>query len=131
MGERLSSAWLIQWEWVGDNASVAKPYVDIVSSRKTANLVGGYLQRLYGVFALSLTERIGAARYLDADMPPYQSRSRVTKTGIEVRCGTNPYLVARLVRNVEVTVDADGNEHVSWEPMDISSPKGRRTLNKL
>ena len=81
MPTRPMTAWLIKWDWMGDHAAVAKPYVDIVSARRSPDYISKYVQRLYGVFHYSLTERTDFERYRDPRERPFFGYERNDKTG--------------------------------------------------
>ena len=111
------TAWLIMWEWTGDHAAVEKPHVDIVSSRKDVPYIKEYLQRLHGLYCLTLQERAALARYNQPSKPAYEVVAHQTKHGVEIQCGHNPYLVARLVRNLIIETDpSTGAEVAAWGP---------------
>ena len=117
MATRPMTAWLIKWNWMGDHAAVDEPYVDIVSARRSQEYISKYVQRLYGVFHHSLTERTDFERYRDQQERPYLVRRDMTRTGLVITVGHNPFLKARKVRNLVVEVDAEtGQDIVTWEP---------------
>jgi hypothetical protein len=117
MKTRPMSAWLIMWEWFGEAPSDESPYVDILSARHTITYIKEYLQRLHDVRCLSLRERIPLARYHRPARPPYEATVCRSAHGAEIRCGHEPQLVARPVKNLVIETDLNtGAEKVTWTP---------------
>ena len=107
------TAWLIMWE--SEHGAVAQPYVDIVSFRRNLYHVMDYVQRLHDVHRLSLVERAPAARYNKPAAPLYKAQVHRTRPGLEIRCGRDPYLVARPVKNLTVRrSERTGVETLCW-----------------
>ena len=116
MPTRPMTAWLIKWDWMGGHAAVDGPYVDIVSARRSPDYISKYVQRLYGVFHYSLSERTDFERYRDPQERPYPVTRDMTRNGLVISVGHNPCLKAQMVRNLVVEVDADtGQDIVTWE----------------
>ena len=117
MPTRPMTAWLIKWDWMGDHAAVGEPYVDIVSARRSPDYISKYVQRLYGVFHYSLTERTDFERYRDPRERPFPVVRDMTRHGLLISVGHNPHLTARKVRNLVVGLDEEtGQDIVTWEP---------------
>jgi hypothetical protein len=77
--------------------------------------VMNYVQRLHDVYRLSLSERAPTARYSRPAAPPYKAQVHRTRPGLEIRCGRDPYLVARPVKNLTVRRnDSTGAETLHW-----------------
>ena len=111
------TAWLIKWDWMGDHAAVGEPYVDIVSARRSPDYISKYVQRLYGVFHYSLTERTDFERYRDPRERPFPVMRDMTRHGLLISVGHNPHLTALMVRNLVVGFDEEtGQDIVTWEP---------------
>ena len=115
MATKGMTAWLIMWDWMGNHEEVEHPYVDIVSARRSPDYISKYVQRLYGVFHHSLTERSDFERYQDPQERPYAVKRDMTRTGLVISVGHNPILKAQVVRNLVVDVDAETDrEVVTW-----------------
>jgi hypothetical protein len=116
--------WLIMWEWVGEHAKVENKCVDIISRRLEIDSVKAHVLRLHNFLECSLAERAAMARYNDPQEPAYEPQVHWPKdrsNGPEIHCGHNPFLVARLVKNLTVLRDAKtGKELVNWEPVGTS-----------
>ena len=98
----LKSAWLITWGWAG---RYAKPkgnkVVAILNYRKTGEYVRGLTEQFYGSRRYTELEMLECAFSDKKNCYPAQF---VPINGVrfdgQIMCGANPYLHARLVRNL-------------------------------
>jgi hypothetical protein len=107
-------AWLVTWDWVGDHAAVANPIVDILSARTSLKEIRTHVARLYAREQLSWSERLELVRYAK----PRSIDTNVTRGGggrLHVDCGHNPFLIARIVENLRVIKNADGEDTLAWD----------------
>lgn len=107
MREKLSVAWLIQWDGQGEHAQ-QKSCVDVVSARKAAKDVCEYVQRLYNLNRLSMHERMQEETFKKADRRIPATMTKTSKGDTVIHCGHNPWLEARKVRNLVVETDDGG-----------------------
>ena len=115
--DRGRTAWLVTRHWVADypKCEVAA----IFSPRLGGGRVREFVELIYvtsGYFTLSEQLSMRWSRY---GQIPYAARFGQTKEGApfagEVLCGDDPYLRARLVDDLKVERDADGNEKPVWK----------------
>ncbi len=119
-------AWLITWDWGGDHA-VGDPVVAVLSARTGAEEVRRYVERRYVEKTASLPEKLSYARYNRPQVPPYPAEfDRIGGVRVvhKIHCGHNPWLCARLVDNLRVEADADGNDVLRWT--ELPSPRSDR-----
>src|ERR1019366_6053138 len=114
---RMKSAWVITQEGPWQSAEV----VGIISARKSASTIKEYIEWLYALLHYEPDRHLDLAKY-KKQPNPYDAQYHTTNTGIPVgttiRCGDNPFLVARLAKNVALT-DSDGEEPVlKWTEPD-------------
>ena len=121
----MKKAWLITWEWIGDHAKKENNIVSILNSCTSAEKVRQYAERIYVDSEYSLTERLEYAK--NRKNNPYPAEfDRINGVSWEgrIHCGHNPFLYARLVMNLGVKLDSNGQEHLEWE--EIPRPKPPR-----
>ena len=111
-------AWLVTWESVGDHAAVNQPIASILSPRLGPNSVLDHVERLYADSCLSLPERLDVARNRRLNPDPAEF-DRIEGMAIKgrIHCGHNPFLLARMVTHLEVTVGEDGEERLTWREL--------------
>ena len=110
-------AWLITWKWAGDHAAEDDPVVAVLSARTSAKDVRKYVERLYVEKTASLAEKLSYARYNQPQELPYPAEfgqvGGLRYQG-EITCGHNPWLHARLVDDLRIEADANGNDVPRW-----------------
>lgn len=120
----LKTAWLISWEWIGDHARVDQPVVAILNSRRSGEHVRQFVEQFYCSTKFGIEEKVRVAR--DAKANPYPAKF-VQMEGTPfhgvITCGHNPFLLARLVRNVRVFVDGEGTERLEFEKIPRVMPR--------
>ena len=105
-------AWLITWQGINFTEKV----VAILSSRKSAETVAHFTEQYYIASTYSISEKITYAKS-SKDNPyrvEFDDINGVPWSG-RMTCGHNPFLVARIVTNLAVISDGDGNEKLVWE----------------
>lgn len=104
----MKSAWVITQEGTRQEPEV----IGILSARKGAQLVEQHVEWLYALLHYEATEHMGLAKYNSPSIP-YKVQYITTNTGVPVdntmMCGHNPFLVARLAKNVTL-IDADDGQ---------------------
>jgi hypothetical protein len=113
----MKRAWIITQEGTRQAVEV----IGILSARKSAKTIKDYVEWLYALLNYSPTEHIDFSNYQKPSVP-YKAEFWRTNTGIPMDslmlCGHNPYLVARLAKNVAL-IDADGKQPVlKWTQPD-------------
>jgi len=103
-------AWLILWERDEKFPRVNRPFIDVVSSRKNITYMTDYVQRLHNLFCVSPIARTCSERYTNPSPNQYEAKFyRAPNGAIEIRCGQDPYIVARRVRNLIVGMTNSGD----------------------
>ena len=109
-------AWLITWEWIGNHAKVENNIAAILNYRLGEDTVREIMERIYINNYTSLRERVAYAK--NKRNHPYPAQSTkvdgVPWSG-RMYCGRNPYLYARLVNDLHVDVDKNGEETLVWK----------------
>ncbi len=114
-------AWLITWSWAGDHAAVEDPVVTVLSARIGAEDVRKYVEQRYIEECASLHEKLSYARYNHPQEPPYPAQLEQRR----IHCGHNPWLDARVVDDLRVERDADGEEVLKWtKPAHVRARDG-------
>ncbi len=116
MAASIKSAWVITKEGTRQSAEV----VGILSGRKSPNTIKEYIEWLYVLLNNRAEEHFSFASY-KKHVPTYPGHFNTTNgvpdTNV-IMCGGNPYLMARLARNVTL-IDSDGDEPVlKWTNPD-------------
>ncbi|HMU64913.1 MAG TPA: hypothetical protein PKD35_09545 [Nitrosomonas sp.] len=117
---KLGAAWLITWEGTSPPKRRSKRIVSILGCRVSSGRVLEHVEQLYIDLLYSLHEKITYARHRAKN--PY-SAEYVKIDGIQpgdrITCGHNPFLLARLVKNLEFHHGADGEEVLAWDEIPI------------
>lgn len=123
-------AWIITWEGSSPREVMEDRVVNFLSPEKTPSEVAEVVQMLYAQFTSTLGE---LARYAaDPGSVPYKSTLNPTKAGYYwVACGHNPWLEARLVKELSVQMDEDTLlETVSWKEQTASGEWLEKTYTR-
>ena len=119
-------AWLITWEWVGD-------YDEVAERAKAENKVAAILNyRFSGERVREIAEILYVSNYSDLSVRvayaknkknyPYHAQFHtlggVSWTG-RITCGYQPCLYARLVDDIRVHIDENGNQTLTWKERPI------------
>lgn len=123
-------AWIITWEGASPREVMEDKVVNFLSPEKTPSEVAEVVQMLYAQFTSTLGE---LARYAaDPGSVPYKSTMNPTKAGYyRVACGHNPWLEARLVKELSVRMDEDTLlETVSWKEQMASGEWAEETYTR-
>lgn len=109
------SAWLITWEWCGEHAAVREKVAEILDPRLSSDRVRETVELLYHRTA-TLSEK-AAWRLLRAKQqyPAEFMRLEGVPWKGEIRCGHNPWLLARIVDGLQIETDAEGVERAIWK----------------
>jgi hypothetical protein len=117
MKSRMKHAWIITQEGTRQFREV----IAVLSARKSGKTVKEYVEWLHALLNYGLGEHLGMAKYHNPTNP-YEAEFTRTNTGVPVEnlmfCGHNPYLVARLAKDIQV-VDPEGDEPIlKWTDPD-------------
>ena len=109
-------AWLITWEWIGDHAKVENKIATILNYRLAEDTVREVMERIYIDNYTSLGERVAYAKNKKSHPYPAQSdRVNGVPWSGRMYCGRNPYLYARIVDDLHVKIDENGEETLIWK----------------
>ena len=119
----MKSAWLITWEWAGEHAKKNWKVVAILNYRLSGNTVRAYVERLYVNSEYTLSEKVADAKNSKNNPYPAQfDRINGVPWMGRITCGHNPFLYARLVKNIRVEIGTNGEEHLEWEEIPFQGP---------
>src|SRR6266498_810491 len=96
-------AWLITWDWAGDSAALADRIAAILPWQWSDDRVTKHVEVLYAL-ANSTVEELA-----DYAKRPSNNPYRPKRDGPYITCGHNPYLVARVVTDLNVKRDGQGH----------------------
>jgi len=124
----VKKAWLITWECVGKHSERKDGEVaSILNYRLSEKTIAKYMEQLYADSYYNFRERLAYAKN-KKDNPcraKYDKIDGVDWTG-RIYCDCNPLLEARLVENIHVEVDSDGNELLKWDEIPHPKPKQKK-----
>jgi hypothetical protein len=106
---KIKSAWLITWECGNDSAEVIDKVITIINHRKGKDFVLNLVEVLYSISNSNLKE-IGICAK-DKAHNPYKSKYDFNGN---ITCGANPFIMARKVKNIEITTNSQDKEVISW-----------------
>lgn len=123
-------SWLITWEWVGDwHKTENNKIAAILNYRLSGQTVRKIVELLY-VNRYSLSERVAYAKNNKNILHPAQFHTLGGAPWYDrITCGYQPSLYARLVDDLHVEVDENGEEKLTWEERPIPEHL-RSILNK-
>src|SRR5260370_1982064 len=115
----MTVAWVITREGPQHSTEV----IGILSARKSAKDIKASLEWLYALLHSSPSSHLAFARYKNPEVPCEAEHGK-TNTGVEVRgyvirCGDNPYLVARHARNIFLIETSEQVSVLKWTNPDI------------
>ena len=122
----MKKAWLVTWEWAGKHAERKSKVASILNYRLSGKTVSEYMERHYVDSYYSLSERLSYAKSrkntpYPAQFATVEVEGKIVPWTGRINCGHNPFLYGRLVQNIRVEVDSDGNERLEWD--EIPPPK--------
>lgn len=119
---KLGTAWLVTWEGTSPPKRQRDRIVSILGYRTSSGRVLEHVEQLYVDLVYSLHEKITYARHrADNPYPAEYTRANGVQWKGGITCGYNPFLLARGVKNLMLSQDADGEELLTWD--EISVPK--------
>lgn len=106
-------AWLVTWESANPAAAVERRIAAILPPRWSGRRVGDVLEVLYAQSQYTLGETAQYAKRRSAN--PYPAHENDSP----IHCGHDPYLLARIVTDLEVVSDFDDDsETITWREPD-------------
>lgn len=109
----MKRAWVITQEGTSQSVEV----VGLLSARKHSKLVKGYLEWLYALLHYSPSDHFEMIDYKRPTIP-YEAEYQTTNTGVKVAdtmtCGANPFLVARLAKDVDIINRGSETPILKW-----------------
>lgn len=128
------TAWLVTWEWIGNHAKRKDKIAAILNWRLSPERVAEIIEIIHANEFYTLAERLAIAK--NKKLNPYQTGYGAIQ-GIpwegRLLCGHNPFLEARLVDNLCVVKDNEGNQTLVWdehEKPDLSWIQGNKSEEK-
>ena len=119
-------AWLVTWEWIGEHAKREDKVAEILDPRISADRVREIVELLYHRRALVSEKVAWRLRKAKQQYPAEFMILEGAKWRGEIRCGHNPWLLARLVDDLIIETDRSGKETATWS--DRYSPVEMRKL---
>ena len=114
----LKSAWLVTWRGIGDTAQnhEARNVVAILNYRWTGERIRDFVEQLYIALTCGAWDKSAlAASKRNNPYPALFGTIDGIPWSSEVICGHNPWLHARRVKNLRVTINDDNTQEASWE----------------
>jgi hypothetical protein len=110
------AAWLVFWNSMPAPDQVTdSPIVAILDARKSIERIADFVEQTYMASCYSLGEKIHyASRRKDN---PYRANVNFNKEQqkfIGITCGHNPWLEARMVRNLRLAIDPESRQLLTW-----------------
>ena len=125
-------AWIVTWECLDRQVEASNKVVTVLSARVGSEQVRRHVERLYVDARSSWRERLDLARYNKSGPNPNPAefvRIRVGNDNVRwmgrIICGPDPHLLARLVENLRVVVDEDGDESLDWSEIPMPEFPGQ------
>jgi len=117
------SAWIVHWEY-SDKPFAEDSIIAIFDSRKTGHNVADFVLQHYIAVTASLEEKVHySSRLKDF---PYQAEFTKVDSALwtgSITCGHNPFITARVVKNLTLSTNDKGKEMLLWDA--IPKPKSR------
>ena len=114
----LKRAWLITWEWMSDSEAIVDGIAGIIDYRRSSKRIIDLVEFLYNFKTSNLSELAAYAK--NRKNIPY--KAEVDFNG-RITCGSHPFLYARQVKNIEVSVNLNSAiETIFWETFPTYKP---------
>jgi hypothetical protein len=107
------NAWLVTWEWMGQHAAVEKPLIAILDRRIGYARISDFVRWTYAS-SLSAYDWLDALKTRRFAYEPVRGTVGGIPCDFEMSCGHNPWVFARLVKNVRVQGNGDGAK-LCWD----------------
>jgi hypothetical protein len=108
------TAWLVTRHWrTGPGSDPRSEVAAILSGRLGGGRVRGFVE-LLGVAGYYTLQEQAAMQWSGPGQAPYPAQFN-DRWQCDISCGDDPYLRARLVDDLIVERDADGEEKVTWK----------------
>jgi hypothetical protein len=108
----MTTAWVITQE--GTHHTDEQVVIAILSARKSARAIKEHVEWLYALLRCDPERHLALAKYRNPEIP-WEAEFDKTNTGVPVmRCGNNPWLVARLAKSVSLIPDDRGGWFLQW-----------------
>ena len=106
---KIKTGWLITWEWGNDAKAVVDKVITIINHRRGGDSISNLIEIIYDINTSNIAELGSYAK--DKAYRPYKSKSHFNGT---ITCGSNPFIMARKVKNIEISVNNDQKEVIKW-----------------
>lgn len=105
------SAWIVEWKGTDKKYMEGKDIIAIFDSRKSPDTIKDFVENYYMSSKYSIYEKAyySSHRKLNPYPAKYDSSNGV------IHCGHNPFISAKLVKNLHISVNDDGAEILAWE----------------
>lgn len=111
------SAWLITWEETTSSSKrLEERVIAIFDSRTGSGTIKEFIERFY-----MADETLSDKVYYSSRRHkyPYRAQYDTAPNGgylyYSITCGHNPWISARIVKNLRLRVDSEGVEHISFD----------------
>jgi len=116
-------AWLITWESAEDSIPPKEHIAAILNPRKSSSQVEQVMEMIYANAQYSLSERLSYANNRKFNpYPAYHDKFQGVGLDYRLYCGHNPWLYGRIVNDIQVKVDDDGEEYLVWTDAPLPDP---------
>ncbi len=128
----MKSAWVITQEGTRHATEV----IGILSARKSADTAKDYVEWLYALLHYGPSEHLDLAKY-QKPFNPSEAQFMTTNTGLRVSntitCGDNPFLAARLAKNVSLIDQDSEHPNLKWTNPDrlVCEKDTHRVITKI
>jgi|GEM_PF-2462794 len=121
--KKKKSAWVIYWSY-SDKEFDKGHIISIMDSRKSYQYVADFVLQKYLDQESTVEEKVHYSSHLKSYpyQVEYQRVNGIPWTG-SMTCGHNPFIVARIVKNLTLSYDDNCNEMIHWDNFTPNFPK--------
>ena len=110
-------AWLITWEGTNrDRENIAENIVNVFDSRVSSEKIKFFIENHYISLKFGSLEKASyASKRKENPFPVIFEKINGVPWEGKMTCGDNPFLSARIVKNLIILESGDGKRHIQWE----------------
>lgn len=121
--KRKKSAWLLTWEYANDDRRpISDRVIAIRDGRMSSEKIKEFVEQTYIASLYSLDEKMHYSSHAKDNPYPavYGMHPKGGRCLAKMTCGHNPFIMARVVRDLRLYNDKEGDEALTWQELPVT-----------